>query len=100
MIEDEFAKLSTLDPSSSEYNVSKNYLDWLTVMPWNKHSEDNFDVIEAMRILDEERYGIQPDPNPNPNPNWRTTTGSKTSRSASWSSSRLGSSVGTSKVKF
>ena len=47
VIEDEFSKLSTLEPSSSEYNVSKNYLDWLTVMPWNTNSEDNFDMHEA-----------------------------------------------------
>merc|ERR1711871_980355 len=59
VIEDEFAKLETLDPASSEFNVCKNYLDWLTIMPWNKHSEDNFDVVQAKKILDEDLYGIE-----------------------------------------
>lgn len=59
VIEDEFAKLETLDPASSEFNVCKNYLDWLTIMPWNKHSEDNFDVVQAKKILDEDHYGIE-----------------------------------------
>jgi len=58
VINDEFAKIEALDPSSSEYNVSKNYLDWLTVMPWNQHSDDNFDVKTARGILDEDHYGI------------------------------------------
>ena len=37
-------KLESLDPSGSEYNVVKNYLDWMTLLPWGTHSEDSFDV--------------------------------------------------------
>merc|ERR1711935_447227 len=44
VVDDEMAKLGSLDPSSSEYNVVRNYLDWMTCLPWGKHSDDSFDV--------------------------------------------------------
>lgn len=34
VIDDELAKLQMLEPSSSEYSITRNYLDWLTVLPW------------------------------------------------------------------
>merc|ERR1712159_28231 len=58
VIDDEMQKLSSLDPSSSEYNVVRNYLDWMTCLPWDSHSTDNFDVEQANRILDEDHYGM------------------------------------------
>jgi ATP-dependent Lon protease len=38
VINEEMSKLSTLDPGSSEFNVTKNYLDWLTILPWGVYS--------------------------------------------------------------
>lgn len=38
-IEEELAKLATLEPASSEFNVTRNYLDWLTLLPWNVYSD-------------------------------------------------------------
>lgn len=42
-----------------EYNVARNYLDWLTMLPWGKFSHDNFDLIRARQILDEDHYGMK-----------------------------------------
>ncbi|KAJ7562500.1 hypothetical protein O6H91_03G071600 [Diphasiastrum complanatum] len=58
VIEEELAKLQALEPSSSEFNVTRNYLDWLTSLPWGQYSEENYDVKQAQKILDEEHYGL------------------------------------------
>lgn len=57
-IDDEMSKLKMLEPSSSEYNITRNYLDWLTILPWGVHSEDKVDLAKAERILDREHYGL------------------------------------------
>ncbi|XP_067947023.1 lon protease homolog, mitochondrial-like [Watersipora subatra] len=58
VIDEEFNKLSFLDPQSSEFNVTRNYLDWLTILPWGVYSEDSFDLSSAKAILDEDHYGM------------------------------------------
>ncbi|KAK8564778.1 hypothetical protein V6N13_019933 [Hibiscus sabdariffa] len=58
VIEEELTKLQLLEASSSEFNVTRNYLDWLTVLPWGNYSDENFDVIRAQTILDEDHYGL------------------------------------------
>ncbi|XVE89564.1 hypothetical protein DITRI_Ditri20bG0006100 [Diplodiscus trichospermus] len=58
VIEEELTKLQLLEASSSEFNVTRNYLDWLTVLPWGNYSDENFDVIRAQKILDEDHYGL------------------------------------------
>ncbi|KAK1318586.1 hypothetical protein QJS10_CPB04g00968 [Acorus calamus] len=58
VIEEELAKLQLLEASSSEFNVTRNYLDWLTALPWGNYSDENFDVNRAQRILDEDHYGL------------------------------------------
>src|SRR5262249_44631312 len=40
------------------YTVSRNYLDWLTNLPWNKSTDDKLDLEAAARILDEQHYGL------------------------------------------
>ncbi|XP_019092470.1 PREDICTED: lon protease homolog 4, chloroplastic/mitochondrial-like [Camelina sativa] len=57
-IEEELTKLKMLETSSSEYDVTHTYLDWLTVLPWGKSSDENFDVSRAEKILDEDHYGL------------------------------------------
>lgn len=37
VIDDELAKLQMLEPSSSEYSITRNYLDWLTILPWGMY---------------------------------------------------------------
>ncbi|KAE8688511.1 Lon protease-like protein [Hibiscus syriacus] len=58
VIEEELTKLQLLEASSSEFNVTRNYLDWLTVIPWGNYSDENFDVVRAQTILDEDHYGL------------------------------------------
>ncbi|XP_022156355.1 lon protease homolog 1, mitochondrial-like isoform X2 [Momordica charantia] len=58
VIEEELTKLQLLEASSSEFNVTRNYLDWLTALPWGVYSDENFDVLRAQKILDEDHYGL------------------------------------------
>jgi ATP-dependent Lon protease len=57
-VEDEMDKFQLLEPHSPEYTVSRNYLDWLTSLPWGKFSQDSFDVDKARNILDRDHYGL------------------------------------------
>ncbi|KAJ2996265.1 ATP-dependent Lon protease pim1 [Globomyces sp. JEL0801] len=56
---DEIQKLSSLEPQASEFNVTRNYLDWLTQIPWGQRSDENFDIKTAKVILDEDHYGLK-----------------------------------------
>ncbi|KAF2540817.1 hypothetical protein F2Q68_00033166 [Brassica cretica] len=58
VIEEHLTKLQLLEPTSSEFDVTLNYLDWLTVLPWGNISDENFDVLKAEKILDEDHYGL------------------------------------------
>lgn len=59
IVNDEMEKLSSLEPSSSEYNVTRNYLDWLTELPWGVYSQDSLDIARAEKVLDEMHYGLK-----------------------------------------
>ena len=58
-IKEEIDKLRLLEPSSAEFNVTRAYLDWLTVLPWGVYSKDSYDLKRAERILDRDHYGLQ-----------------------------------------
>ena len=58
VISEEMEKLSYLEPASPEYTVTRNYLDWLTVLPWGKLSEDSYRLTRARQILDRDHYGL------------------------------------------
>ncbi|VDD77968.1 unnamed protein product [Mesocestoides corti] len=58
VIDEELSKLSVLDHHSSEFNVTRNYLDWLTNLPWGLTSEENLDLARARVVLDEDHYGL------------------------------------------
>jgi ATP-dependent Lon protease len=55
----ELDRLSRMHPSSSEYTVASTYLDWLTALPWQKHTEDTLDIAEARKILDDDHFGLE-----------------------------------------
>ena len=57
-IKEEMDKLAVLEPASPEYTVTRNYLDWLTILPWGLFSDDRLDIVEARRILDARRRGL------------------------------------------
>lgn len=52
VINEEIEKMQVLEPSSSEFQVTRAYLNTLTELPWGKYSKDRFDIKEARRILD------------------------------------------------
>jgi len=39
-------------------SVTRNYLDWLTNLPWGKYSEENLDLDRAKQVLEEDHYGM------------------------------------------
>lgn len=55
---EEFNKLKKMPSMSPDYSVIRNYLDWMVSVPWNKFTEDNFDLLNAKKILDEDHYGL------------------------------------------
>lgn len=59
VIKEEMDKLKMLEPGSAEYNVSRNYLDWLTLLPWGKYSEDKLDLKHARKTLNADHEGLQ-----------------------------------------
>uniref|UniRef100_A0A3B3UCX8 Lon protease homolog, mitochondrial n=1 Tax=Poecilia latipinna TaxID=48699 RepID=A0A3B3UCX8_9TELE len=58
VINEELNKLGLLDNHSSEFNVTRNYLDWLTSMPWGTNSEENLSLYRAREVLEEDHYGM------------------------------------------
>ncbi len=56
---EEIHKLSMLDPSSPEYGVSRNYLDWLTSLPWGKFGKDRLNLKLASRALSRHHSGLE-----------------------------------------
>ncbi len=56
--EEEIEKLSVLETGSSEYGVTRNYLDWVTSFPWGVHSKDNIDITRAEKILERDHAGL------------------------------------------
>ncbi|MCG8643585.1 MAG: endopeptidase La [Desulfobacterales bacterium] len=56
--DEEIEKLSVLETGSSEYGVTRNYLDWVTAYPWGVYSEDNIDIERAEKILDRDHAGL------------------------------------------
>lgn len=58
-IDDEISKMSVLEVGSAEYGVTRNYLDWLTLLPWGKFSEDKLDMKEAREVLAQDHEGLE-----------------------------------------
>ncbi|XP_058138001.1 lon protease homolog, mitochondrial [Dasypus novemcinctus] len=59
VVDEELSKLGLLDNHSSEFNVTRNYLDWLTSIPWGKYSDENLDLVRAQAVLEEDHYGME-----------------------------------------
>ncbi len=55
----ELERLSRLPPASAEHGVIRNYLDWLTSVPWAKITVDNLDIQHAREILDADHFGLE-----------------------------------------
>jgi ATP-dependent Lon protease len=57
-IDEEMQKLAILELGSPEYGVTRNYLDWLTMVPWGVYSKDILDLKRARKILDKGHDGL------------------------------------------
>ncbi|MDO4545273.1 MAG: endopeptidase La, partial [Bacillota bacterium] len=57
-VEKEINRFSKMQPSSAEATVSRNYIETILALPWNKESEDNIDLNKAEDILNEDHYGL------------------------------------------
>ena len=55
---EEFKRYDMLPPTTGETGIIRTYLEWLLNVPWYQKSEDNEDLSEASRILDEDHYGL------------------------------------------
>lgn len=54
----EIIKLERMNSQSAEYSVQANYVDLMLDLPWEKKSEDNFDLHHAQTVLDDDHYGL------------------------------------------
>ena len=55
----ELKKLKNMSPMSAEATVVRNYLDWMTELPWSKKSEVGIDLTKALNILDKDHFGLE-----------------------------------------
>jgi len=58
-VEKELDRLSNMSAGSPEVGVTRTYLDWIFDLPWNTMTEDNLDIKNARKILDEDHYGLK-----------------------------------------
>ncbi len=57
-LEKEIKKFSRMNPSSPDSMVTRNYVEWILDLPWNKSTKDRIDLPHARKILDEDHYGL------------------------------------------
>ncbi len=55
----ELRKFELMHPTSAEATVVRNYLDWLTSLPWDKRTKERIDIKKAREILDKDHYGLE-----------------------------------------
>ena len=58
-VKKELKKLKMMQPMSAEATVVRNYIDWILALPWEDVSEENYDLENAERILDDDHYGLK-----------------------------------------
>ncbi|MDR1210693.1 MAG: endopeptidase La [Spirochaetaceae bacterium] len=58
-VDQELEKFSLMDPNSSEFIVTRNYLDWIVSLPWKETVSEIFDLARAQKILEDDHYGLK-----------------------------------------
>ena len=58
-VKDEVQRLGTIPQASPEYSVVRNYLEWLTELPWCVSSDDRIDIDHAEKILERDHFGLE-----------------------------------------
>jgi ATP-dependent Lon protease len=54
----QLGRMRQMSPAGAEYQVTRNYVEWLCDLPWHKSTPDRLDVHEARRVLDEDHHGL------------------------------------------
>ena len=55
----ELGRLSRMNPAAADYSLTRNYVEWLAVLPWGKSSAGEVDIRKAKEFLDEDHYGLK-----------------------------------------
>jgi ATP-dependent Lon protease len=55
----ELSRLSRMSPMAADYSLTRNYIEWLAVLPWSKSSGSKIDINKAKEILDEDHYELK-----------------------------------------
>jgi ATP-dependent Lon protease len=55
----EIDRLRMIPPESAEHTVVRTYIDWLATLPWSVATEDNLDIKNARKVLDEDHYDLE-----------------------------------------
>ncbi|MGA8530433.1 MAG: endopeptidase La, partial [Acidobacteriaceae bacterium] len=55
----ELNRLSRMSPMAADYSLTRNYIEWLAVLPWSKSSGSEVDITKAREILDEDHYDLK-----------------------------------------
>jgi len=55
----ELDRMQQTSPAAAEYGVSRNYLDWILALPWQKETEDKLNLKAAEKILNEQHFGLE-----------------------------------------
>ena len=55
----EVDRLGRLNPMAAEYGVALNYVEFLTDLPWNEYTKDNFNLVRARKVLDADHFGME-----------------------------------------
>jgi ATP-dependent Lon protease len=55
----ELGRLSRMNPAAADYSLTRNYVEWLAVLPWSKGSAGEVDIVHAQSVLDEDHYGLK-----------------------------------------
>jgi ATP-dependent Lon protease len=55
----ELARLARMSPMAADYSLTRNYIEWLAVLPWAKSSASKIDINKAKEILDEDHYELK-----------------------------------------
>jgi len=55
----ELGRLSRMSPMAADYSVTRNYIEWLAVLPWQKTSGQEIEIPKAKEILDTDHYDLQ-----------------------------------------
>jgi ATP-dependent Lon protease len=55
----ELTRLGRMSPMAADYSLTRNYIEWLAVLPWSKSSGEKIDISKAKEILDEDHYELK-----------------------------------------